>query len=92
MHAARARGRARLVSPANQREDDMAEVRTTVVPVSWPVNWSAIWLGTLAALGAGALFGLLGTAKDGAGRDGAQASPSTQKIWSVLPRMMTSVI
>ncbi len=40
----------------------MAEVRTTVVPVSWPVNWSAIWIGALAALAAGALFGLLGSA------------------------------
>ena len=40
----------------------MAEVRTTVVLVSWPVNWSAIWIGALAALAAGALFGLLGSA------------------------------
>jgi hypothetical protein len=38
------------------------EVRATVIPASWPVSWSAIWIGALAALAAGALFGLLGTA------------------------------
>jgi len=30
--------------------------------VSWPVNWSAIWIGALAALAVGLVFGLIGTA------------------------------
>ena len=30
--------------------------------VSWPVNWSAIWVGALAALAVGLVFGLIGTA------------------------------
>lgn len=28
----------------------------------WPVNWSAIWIGALAALAVGLVFGLIGTA------------------------------
>lgn len=31
-------------------------------PVSWPVNWSAIWIGALAALAVCLVFGLIGTA------------------------------
>ena len=30
--------------------------------VSWPVNWSAVWVGALAALAVGLVFGLIGTA------------------------------
>lgn len=30
--------------------------------VGWPVNWSAIWIGALAALAVGLVFGLIGTA------------------------------
>jgi len=30
--------------------------------VSWPVNWSAVWVGALASLAAVAIFGLIGTA------------------------------
>jgi uncharacterized membrane protein YeaQ/YmgE (transglycosylase-associated protein family) len=30
--------------------------------VGWPVNWSAIWIGALAALAVGLVFGLVGTA------------------------------
>ena len=30
--------------------------------VGWPVNWSAIWVGALAALAVGLIFGLIGTA------------------------------
>jgi uncharacterized membrane protein YeaQ/YmgE (transglycosylase-associated protein family) len=45
----------------------MAERRTTVAyqqweAVVWPVSWSAIWVGGLAALAAGLIFGLAGTA------------------------------
>src|SRR5437879_8982583 len=45
----------------------MAERRTTVTnqqweAVVWPVSWSAIWVGGLAALAAGLIFGLAGTA------------------------------
>ena len=45
----------------------MAERRTTVTyqqgeAIVWPVSWSAIWVGGLAALAAGLIFGLAGTA------------------------------
>ena len=45
----------------------MAERRTTVAyqqgeVIVWPVSWSAIWIGGLAALAAGLIFGLAGTA------------------------------
>jgi uncharacterized membrane protein YeaQ/YmgE (transglycosylase-associated protein family) len=45
----------------------MVEPRTTLTyqqweAVAWPVSWSAIWIGTLAALAAGLIFGLMGTA------------------------------
>ncbi len=45
----------------------MAEPRTPPTyqeweAVVWPVSWSAIWIGTLAALAAGLIFGLTGTA------------------------------
>jgi len=30
--------------------------------VHWPVNWSAVWVGTLAAISAVLIFGLIGTA------------------------------
>ena len=37
-------------------------VRETWEVVSWPVSWSAIWIGALAALAVGLTFGLIGTA------------------------------
>src|SRR2546425_8716206 len=45
----------------------MAERRTTVTnqqweAVVWPVSWSAIWVGGVAALATGLIFGLAGTA------------------------------
>ena len=45
----------------------MAERRTPVAyqqgeVIVWPVSWSAIWIGGLAALAAGLIFGLAGTA------------------------------
>ena len=45
----------------------MAERRTSVTyqqweAVEWPVSWSAIWVGGLAALATGLIFGLGGTA------------------------------
>jgi len=45
----------------------MAERRTSVTyqqweTVEWPVSWSAIWVGGLAALATGLIFGLAGTA------------------------------
>src|SRR5262247_2836047 len=30
--------------------------------VNWPVNWSAVWVGALAAVALGLIFGLVGTA------------------------------
>jgi len=45
----------------------MAERRTSLTyqqweAIVWPVSWSAIWVGGLAALAAGLIFGLTGTA------------------------------
>ena len=42
------------------RDEDLYSRPETWVP--WSVNWSAIWVGTLAALSAALVFGLLGTA------------------------------
>jgi hypothetical protein len=43
----------------------MADSRTTTARwemASWPVNWSAIWIGALAALAVSLIFGLIGIA------------------------------
>ena len=43
----------------------MADSRTTTVrweAVNWPVSWSAIWIGALAALAVSLIFGLIGIA------------------------------
>ena len=40
----------------------MMESREVGETVSWPVSWSAIWIGALAALAVGLIFGLTGIA------------------------------
>ena len=44
-----------------RRGPDVAEMRYEQW-VHWPVNWSAVWVGTLAAVSAVLVFGLIGTA------------------------------
>jgi hypothetical protein len=53
--------------PINTPEIYIEEHNVTIgssaaTPESWPVNWSAIWVGTLAAIAATLLFGLTGMA------------------------------
>jgi len=53
---------------ANSRIQDLADRRETAAEmeferwVHWPINWSAVWVGALAALVAVLLFGLIGVA------------------------------
>jgi len=44
------------------REQTLTDEPGTESWVSWPVNWSAVWVGALASLAAVVVFGLIGTA------------------------------
>jgi MFS family permease len=61
----------------------------------WPVNWSAIWVGALAALTSGLVFGLIGTA---AGEQAVKTITSWKTIsigslaWTVFASFLAFVI
>ena len=52
-----ARSHGELAGKEHQMDRD-----NVVVYTAWPVSWSAIWVGTLAALAVGLIIGLIGTA------------------------------
>ena len=51
----------RAVSPATEPATDPVEARYEEWQ-HWPINWSAVWVGGLAALAAALIFGLIGIA------------------------------
>src|SRR5205085_1090191 len=42
--------------------DDVMVVRHAEGPTHWPINWSSIWVGVLAALATALIFGLVAIA------------------------------
>jgi uncharacterized membrane protein YeaQ/YmgE (transglycosylase-associated protein family) len=65
----------------------MAESRSAAVQrweaVHWPVNWSAVWVGALAALTVGLIFGLMGVAL-GAYQDARIVSWHKFQVWALV--------
>lgn len=65
----------------------MAESRAGAVQrweaVHWPVNWSAVWVGALAALAVGLIFGLMGIAL-GAYQDTRIVSWHKFQMWALV--------
>ena len=61
----------------------MMESRAAGETVSWPVRWSAIWIGALAALAVGLIFGLIGIAI-GAYREPRIVSWHTFNFWALV--------